>query len=133
MFKYQSMKKFNARQLLIILSLSGIFYTWQGCKNYNEEDLYPNGPCDTTNVTYTASIKPILSANCYICHSTDIATAGIILDDSLQVANIARSGLLFNVVNHTAGYPQMPKDQPQLSSCNILKIRIWTDKGAPLK
>lgn len=50
------------------------------CKDDNEEDLnlQPQPQCDTNNIIYSSQESAILAANCYSCHSTDIAS-GIIV------------------------------------------------------
>lgn len=55
------------RRLFAFVILILIF---KSCSWDNEETLYP-GPeeCDTTNVSYTTDIVPILSGYCYSCHS----------------------------------------------------------------
>jgi hypothetical protein len=99
-----------------------------GCEYHNQEDLYP-ATCDTTNITYSQTIQPILQQNCYICHSTAIASGGVILDTPEGVQVVAQNGLLWNVVSHKSGYPAMPKDQPQLSDCLLTQINIWITAG----
>ena len=113
---------------LILLILS-IF----SCKYYNEEDLTPEPPpCDTTNVTYTNTILPIFESYCLVCHSTQVATAGIILDTYADAKIPAQSGILWNAVSWAPGFPyQMPKDGSKLSDCDLAKIKKWIDTGLP--
>jgi hypothetical protein len=88
--------------------------------------------CDTSNVRYSVEIVNILSANCYSCHASSIANSsggGNKLDNYTTLKPYASSGLLYNVVNHTPGYDFMPKNLPQISSCDIAKIRTWIRNG----
>ncbi len=102
------------------------------CKNYNEEDLYPAPPaCDTSNVTYSRTIIPILKNNCYECHSTMIASGGIILDTWEGVSLPAGNGWLVAVINHRPGFPQMPKGRDKLPDCDINQITRWVNIGYP--
>ena len=50
--------------LLLLVSLS------TGCAWENEETLYPESSlCDTLDVSYSEDVVPVLSNNCYECHS----------------------------------------------------------------
>jgi len=40
------------------------------------------------------------------------------------------NGKLLGAVTHASGYSPMPKNQAQLSDCNIQKITNWINKGA---
>jgi len=89
--------------------------------------------CDTANVRYSVEIVNILSANCYSCHASSVAAAsggGNKLDTYTNVKGYASVGLLYNTVNHTPGYDFMPKNLPQISSCDIAKIRTWIRNGS---
>jgi hypothetical protein len=110
------------------------------CSKSNESDLGDdngstpggnNSGCDTSNMKFAANIKPILSANCYSCHSNaNFAVSGVKLEDYDDVKNRADDGKLIGVITHAAGYPPMPQGGAKLSECNINKIRSWIDHGA---
>lgn len=105
------------------------------CTSDNEEDTDPQPQpqpqqCDTSNVTYALTVSSILSANCYSCHSSAIATSGVVLDTHAGVKKQAESGKLVGVVSHAAGYPPMPQGGAKLADCNIAKIKKWVDEGA---
>lgn len=118
----------------ILGSLFGIMivaYIFIGCKSDKAELLYPAGVCDTTNVTYSGTILPILRENCYRCHAGS-QTIGPFNLDSYDAVNIrAGSGELWGAVAHLPGFTAMPKDSDQLSACNLLKIKKWLDDGHP--
>lgn len=111
---------------LLLLAMTGCYYD-------NEQDLYPSGstPCDTTSVTYSLTISPIMATNCNACHSSAIATAGVKTDNYTGLSTIANNGLLWGVVNHDPGFPPMPKNGTKLSNCDLAKINIWIQAGAP--
>lgn len=109
---------------LIVLGMTSCYYD-------NEEELYPNPiECDTTNVTYSASITPIMSNNCNGCHSSSAPSGNIITDTYEGLKIIADDGSLWGAVNHESGYSPMPKDRPKLNDCDLTKIGIWLDNGA---
>lgn len=87
--------------------------------------------CDTFNVTYTASVKPIIQTNCQGCHSGTAPSGGIDLTAHAGVQTVALNGKLYGAVNHMAGYSAMPKNGNKLPVCDIRKIKLWIDAGAP--
>jgi Planctomycete cytochrome C len=78
-----------------------------------------NTGCDTANVTFSGSIKPILQTYC-INFST---YSGV-------KAN-ATNGKLLGSIRHDAGFSPMPQNGNKLSTCNIALIKAWIDAGAP--
>ena len=103
-----------------------------GCYNDNSEDLYPASLCNTTTVTYSATIKPIVTANCAIsgCHTGSFPANGIELDDYAGLKSIANSGQLLGTINHQSGYSAMPQNLPQLPQCSLDQIAKWVADGA---
>lgn len=102
-----------------------------GCAYDKEEILYPSSNCDTTNVTYSLSVVPILSANCYGCHSGNTPIAGFRFDSYANLKPFADNGVLLGSINHDPGFSPMPKGGTKLSACNIAKIRKWIAAGSP--
>ena len=111
--------------LLFALSFTSCYYD-------NEEELYPDsGGCDTSNVSYSGTVTPVLAANCNACHSGNGPSAGIKTDNYNDLMTVVNSGQFKGAINHSAGYSPMPKNAPQLSECNLIKINKWLDAGAP--
>ncbi|HTX88660.1 MAG TPA: hypothetical protein VMC08_06705 [Bacteroidales bacterium] len=111
--------------------LASVLAFSSGCYYDNEEDLYPQTTCDTTHVTYSGSVVPILQSNCYVCHSTALANGGVILDTYVGVQVVVQNGKLWGAINHFNGFYPMPKDSPKLPDCNITVIKKWIDAGSP--
>jgi hypothetical protein len=110
----------------ILLSLASCYYD-------NEEALYPSvvTACDTTNVTFSGNIAPMLANNCLSCHSNSNSTGfgnGIRLEDYADVSSY--SARIEGAINHTAGYSPMPKNGGMLKSCLITQFGIWLRNGA---
>jgi hypothetical protein len=102
--------------------------TWilQGAKdNSCDED------CDTTNVTYSGTVWPILETSCVGCHSGPTPQGGINLSDYTNVVAVANTGKLYGAISHSEGYSPMPKNLPKLSDCKIDQVKIWIDDGTP--
>jgi len=102
-------------------------YTWiaQGAL-YNACD-----GCDTTDVTFSLDIQPLIQNSCEGCHSGGNPSGGVGLTNYNQIQTLALNGDLYGVVNHNSGYVPMPYNQSKLSQCRIDQIKIWIDQGAP--
>jgi hypothetical protein len=113
--------------------LSSFLLLFMGCYNDNEADLYPfsRTPCDTTNVTYSQTITPIMSATCNVCHSTAMASGGVITDNYTDLSKVAANGKLWGGVNWSSGFNPMPNGGSQLSPCDLGKIKKWINLGYP--
>lgn len=124
---YSTMKKL---MILALIALSGCYYD-------NEEELYPNvAECDTTNVTYSGTVLPILQENCFICHAANPPEGGIYLGDYTSISAAGKiaagqPGSLYGAVSHNPNNSPMPKGGAQLSDCKIRQIKVWIDAGTP--
>jgi len=102
------------------------------CYYDNEEVLYPNnGNCDTTNVTYTNTIKPIMDQSCAGCHGSSSPSGGIDLTTYSSVRTSAEDGSLYGTMSFQTGYSPMPKNGSKLNDCTLNKIQAWINKGYP--
>jgi mono/diheme cytochrome c family protein len=102
--------------------------TWisQGAK-----DNYCDESCDTTNVTFSGTVWPILETSCVGCHSGPAPQGGINLSNYTNVVEVANTGKLYGAISHSQGYSPMPKNLPKLSDCKIEQVKIWIDDGTP--
>ena len=115
--------------LLIAAATSGCYYD-------SEEYLYPsvNTNCDTANVTFARSVKPILQQSCFSCHGNGTAASfgnNIKLEDHADVKAQADNGKLYGAIAQLSGYSPMPKGGGKLDDCKINTIKIWIDANAP--
>jgi hypothetical protein len=103
-------------------------FTWinQGAPN-NACD----AECDTSNVTFSGSVWPLLQASCTGCHSGSAPQGGVRLDGYDEIAVYAANGLLANVLTGAGGATPMPFNQPPLSECRQRIIQIWIQDGYP--
>lgn len=118
-----------------LLVLAGASLLLGGCASQNGEDLLASGPlpapsCDTTNVTYAATIAPLLLQNCGGCHGNGVALGGVALGTYTQLKAVVGKGRLLGAVDHAPGYSPMPKGGAQLSECDRAKLRQWVQAGA---
>lgn len=117
------------RFLLFFSSLS-LMMTWSSCVSNVEEELYPPDVCDTVNVTYSLTVEPIISQNCYACHNASDPSSGIPLEGYANLKAQVDDERLIGAIRHQSGFSAMPQDAPALSECNILKIEKWVAEGA---
>ncbi|HEY0356434.1 MAG TPA: c-type cytochrome domain-containing protein, partial [Flavisolibacter sp.] len=87
----------------------------QGAKN---NSCQPTS-CDTTNVTYSVTVKNIVSNKCQGCHSSSVPSGGIDLSTYTGLKAKVTDGRLWGAVNHLSGYSPMPKGGTRLSDCEL--------------
>lgn len=98
----------------------------QGAQNLSCES-----SCDTTNVTFSMKIEPIISTKCQGCHSGGEPQGGISLTNYAEVRDVALFGTMLDAVQHTGDATPMPYNSNQLPPCEVDLIRIWIENGAP--
>ena len=118
---------------LVIISILALLFT-SACYYDNEEDLFPtlSDECDTSLVSYSIDVRPVLESNCYACHSNlNSASLGsnIKLEDFSDVAN--QSSLILSAIKHESDVSPMPKGSAQLIRCSQMKIEAWVNQGNP--
>ena len=127
----------NMRKHIPVIILALIL---TGCYYDKEDQLYPapttttpGAGCDTMNVTYTNTIKPIMDASCAMAGCLDAATKSNGWDVSTYSAakTTATSGRLMGSLRHETKFYPMPKDLPKLDDCTISKIQAWINAGTP--
>jgi hypothetical protein len=114
-------------RLLGILTVSGFVFS---CTYDSRGAIDPIVECDSTNVTYELSIKPILIRDCIACHSGPSPDGGLDYENYGNVQSVALDGRLAGAINHLPGYVPMPPFTPKLSDCDLRKIEKWLALGA---
>ena len=122
------------RRFLYFVTIVTIIIAVSSCFYDNEEALYPsvNTTCDTTNVTYSGKVVPILANNCLSCHSNaTAASAGgnVALENFADVSSQAAA--ISAAINHTGPLSPMPKNGSKLKVCLISTFDIWVRIGKP--
>jgi len=125
----------------ITLATAALLVLLAGCYNDKYDKLYPAIPinpatCDTTTITYSHDIQPIIVANCYnpaagTCHNA-VGSSGYNYEVFSVLQSNALSGWLLTDItfNPTRGHNSMPKGGTKLSDCDINKITRWVNQGA---
>lgn len=127
------------KRFLVIFFISSIVAAsmlLKSCYYDSEEYLFPelSSGCDTSNVTFSTTIQPMLQSYCYSCHSNSNASgsgAGIKLENYSDVKAMADNGRLLGSISHENGYSPMPKGGSKLSDCKITQTQVWIENGAP--
>lgn len=86
--------------------------------------------CDTTNVSFSTFVKPLLDMHCLGCHSGSSPSGGILLTDYSNILTVVQNGSLLGSIQHENGFTAMPIGNDQLPQCDIDKIKSWIDAGA---
>lgn len=99
-----------------------------GCYYDNKQEMY--GSCDSSNVTFSTVIEPIINANCVGCHGSSSPSAGISLVGYDQVVLAANNGGLVGTMNNSGGYMLMPPSG-KLDNCKLNQVNKWIRNGLP--
>ncbi len=86
--------------------------------------------CDTTNVTFSSSVLPLLNTYCNGCHGGSSPSGDINLTNYNGAKANAVNGKLVGSVKWVSSYSAMPQNASKLSSCNIAKLEKWVALGA---
>lgn len=117
----------------LLLAFVAIFLMLLGsCYYDSEEALYPspNSLCDTTNVTFSGKIAPMLANSCLSCHSNATAPGsgnGIRLENYADVQT--RASAIAGSIKQTGSFSPMPKNGGKLKACLITQFDIWVRSG----
>ncbi len=118
------------KKLFFIAGLFGVIML-NSCYYDNMEELFPDtgGTCDTTNITFSGTVMPILQSYCLGCHSGSAPSGNIVIENYDDVVGLVHSGKLMGSIRFEQGYSPMPKGGNKLSDCNITKIEHWIADG----
>ncbi len=122
------------KNILIIASVMLVLAFFSSCYYDKEDFLYAkmtDSVCDTTNVTYSGSVKSIIDNNCIGCHPGS-SSASFNGYTALNTYLNTNSQKFLDYVNHASGSsPMPPAPAAKLNTCNLNLIRIWINAGHP--
>lgn len=81
--------------------------------------------CDSSDVTYSGIVFPILNTYCISCHSGAVPSGALDFTDFGDLAFVAQSGQLTGSLKHLDGFSPMPQNAGKLSVCEIALIEKW--------
>jgi len=123
------------RSIIKYFPVSMFAFVLTSCYYDKADKLYPVSPsgCDTSNITYTGTIKPIMLLNCATagCHDAASQAGGFDYSTRNGMITEIQNGKLLGSIKHGAGYIAMPQSGGKLSDCDIQKITIWINNGYP--
>lgn len=96
----------------------------EGAKNVN-----CSTAIDTTNITFSKTIFPLLQTNCIGCHKVGSASGGILLDSYAHIKTYIDNKKIMGAINYVSGFAAMPPSQ-KMNDCQLKVIKIWVDNGA---
>lgn len=118
-----------APQAALPLEQRALILKWieQGAQN-----LTCDAGCDTTNVSFSASVMPIISLKCKGCHQGASPSGNLALTNFNDVKKRVDDGSLMGSINHASGFTAMPypAGSAKLPECDIRKMQIWINNGA---
>mgnify|MGYP000847479915 FL=1 len=117
-----------------IIPLAFLLIFVNSCYYDNEEYLYPGLPgseCDTTGVTWSGTVAPLMASNCNACHSPASPSGNVVTSTYDGLKTAVNSGKFWKAINHEAGASPMPQGGNKLPACDLKKIKAWIDAGAP--
>lgn len=98
----------------------------QGAKNNS----CPPANCDTTNVSLSADVRPILTKYCGGCHLTNNPQGNVDFRTYDDLRIYVDDGSLTGSINHISPWSQMPKGSGKIPACSINIIDAWLHNGA---
>jgi hypothetical protein len=118
--------------ILLTAAVAGAFLLYlSSCSKHNAIELGA-GTCDTTNVSYSRQVVPILENNCYQCHRGPGASSGVDFSSYGAFKGWAAStSYVIGDLTAAPGYTPMPYGMPKLSDCDINTILAWIHQGTP--
>ena len=126
-------KKITA--ILSVLTIAIVSLTTTSCYFDKEDVLYPDTPCDTTRLlSYSSDIVPVLSINCYNCHSqvnAPIYGEGLVLEGypNLRRYLFDQPDVLVNSIKQNGKALAMPRESQKLDKCSISDMEVWIKQG----
>lgn len=116
-------------KIFVVFSL--ITAAFGSCYYDKKAELY-SGICDTTGMTYTKDIAPLVTNSCSMngCHNSNSST-GISLTTYNEVKDCVTNGRFMGSVKQETNYSPMPKGG-KWSSCDVSKLEAWLKAGCKL-
>ena len=112
---------------IVVAALSGCYYD-------KKEILYPaDNSCDTSGITFSQTVHPILDQKCASCHGAGVYQSlggNYNLDGYSNVSGYASpNGVIIKSIKSDPSVRPMPPSG-KLTDCEISQIQKWVNAGA---
>lgn len=87
--------------------------------------------CDTTSVSFSGSLVPLMSNACVACHSGASPDGGVDLTTHANVSSAISYSNLLNSIRHASDAIAMPPAGSALSACEVRLFELWVEDGMP--
>ena len=140
------MKPPRSRRYLLVLATAGVLFVFAGWYLFNPDQEGVGADGLPTTVEFNRHVRPILSANCYVCHGPDVSTreGGLRLDMREHALEGGESGeqvivpgdplasALIRRINTADEDDKMPPAETRrtLSAQDIAMLKLWIEQGA---
>ena len=134
----KEMKNIRSLKVVIVLASLAVLVGLGSCYRDKADQVYPGtgttgGSCDTSNITYSGTIKAIVDQHCAItgCHNGTGPYGAYDMTTYQGIyTNCVQNNKLLGSIRHDAGFVAMPQSEPKLDDCTINKITSWVNNGA---
>jgi len=86
--------------------------------------------CDTTQVTFSGHIQPLINNRCVTCHSGGNASGSLQLTSYSQVVSAVQNRNLMDAVHRLPGISAMPPSGA-LNDCELRMMTLWVEANMP--
>lgn len=118
-------------KIINFIILAAVIGAFSSCYYDNKTELYPQlKACDTTYVGFAAFVKPAIAQGCNSCHSGNNPIGIVKLNDYNEISASAKTGKLYGSLHQDQGFKAMPQGGIKWSDCDLLKLKMWIDRGA---
>lgn len=117
------MSKILVAAFILIFSL---LFLQTACRYDNEIDQYGETPCDTSNVSYSQVIRPMVDENCVSCHGPGGENENVPFTTYDGLKQYAQEA-----VPRISGATILMPPTGAMSDCNVALFTAWVNAGAP--
>lgn len=117
----------------LLLLLNGLLCTvLSGCRYDTESDLYGDVvPCDSSLVSYTNDLVPLLEMYCFECHTGPTPSGDRDFSTYEDLAGVAETNVLLDRISRDENDPEVMPSTGPMTSCEVDRFRSWIEAGYP--
>jgi cytochrome c553 len=109
------------KKIIVFSIIACSLFLINSCTNYSKQTWLDAANCNTTNITYTNTVKAIMNNNtCSGCHGAGGTSPE--LSNYSTVKNAATNANFIGCLKHTSPYSAMPKNGTKLDSYRYARI-----------